>query len=148
MQANVRDRVVFASPKAKRNASMWPEHACVNSASSFRPWPMVFDYRVESAYTGWPDRLYLIGTGGRVLYKSKGGLGAVEIPCARDPQDAKGLRGNTIPTRGLAVFEFDQGKGQRPAGRGYSRISRPAGRRWCDQLLRHTLMIEIGRAHV
>ena len=32
-----------------------------------------FDNRVESAYTGWPDRLYLIGKGGRVLYKSKPG---------------------------------------------------------------------------
>jgi hypothetical protein len=29
-----------------------------------------FDNRVESAYTGWLDRLYLIDRGGRVLYKS------------------------------------------------------------------------------
>jgi type I thyroxine 5'-deiodinase len=28
---------------------------------------------VENAYTGWPDRLYLIGANGRVLYKSKPG---------------------------------------------------------------------------
>ena len=27
----------------------------------------------ERAYTGWPDRLYLIGRGGRVLYKSAPG---------------------------------------------------------------------------
>lgn len=27
----------------------------------------------ESAYTGWPDRLYVIGADGRVAYKSKPG---------------------------------------------------------------------------
>lgn len=32
-----------------------------------------FDNRVESAYTGWPDRMYLIASDGRVLYKSKPG---------------------------------------------------------------------------
>jgi type I thyroxine 5'-deiodinase len=32
-----------------------------------------FDNRVEQAYTGWPDRLYLIAPQGRVLYKSKPG---------------------------------------------------------------------------
>jgi Iodothyronine deiodinase len=31
------------------------------------------DNKVESAYTGWPDRLYLIDRGGKVLYKSKPG---------------------------------------------------------------------------
>jgi type I thyroxine 5'-deiodinase len=32
-----------------------------------------FDNQAEAAFTGWPDRLYLIGKGGRVLYKSKPG---------------------------------------------------------------------------
>jgi hypothetical protein len=31
-----------------------------------------FDNQVETAYTGWPDRMYLIADG-RVLYKSKPG---------------------------------------------------------------------------
>jgi hypothetical protein len=31
-----------------------------------------FDNQVETAYTGWPDRMYLIA-GGRVLYKNKPG---------------------------------------------------------------------------
>lgn len=31
------------------------------------------DNRVERAYTGWPDRLYVIGTDGRVRYKSAAG---------------------------------------------------------------------------
>jgi type I thyroxine 5'-deiodinase len=31
------------------------------------------DNRVEHAYTGWPDRLYVIDRGGRVAYKSAAG---------------------------------------------------------------------------
>jgi type I thyroxine 5'-deiodinase len=31
------------------------------------------DNRVERAYTGWPDRLYVIDTAGRVRYKSAPG---------------------------------------------------------------------------
>jgi Iodothyronine deiodinase len=31
------------------------------------------DNRVERAYTGWPDRLYVIDRGGRVAYKSAAG---------------------------------------------------------------------------
>ena len=31
------------------------------------------DNRIERAYTGWPDRLYIIGTDGRIYYKSAPG---------------------------------------------------------------------------
>jgi hypothetical protein len=31
------------------------------------------DNRIERAYTGWPDRLYIVGTDGRVRYKSAPG---------------------------------------------------------------------------
>ena len=31
------------------------------------------DNRAERAYTGWPDRLYVVGTDGRVRYKSAAG---------------------------------------------------------------------------
>lgn len=32
-----------------------------------------FDNSTETAYTGWPDRLYLIARDGRIAYKSKPG---------------------------------------------------------------------------
>ena len=32
-----------------------------------------FDNKTESAYTGWPERIYLIDRNGRVVYKSKPG---------------------------------------------------------------------------
>jgi type I thyroxine 5'-deiodinase len=31
------------------------------------------DDRVEAAYTGWPDRMYLIDRSGRITFKSKAG---------------------------------------------------------------------------
>lgn len=31
------------------------------------------DNRVGTAYAGWPDRLYILGTDGKILYKSEPG---------------------------------------------------------------------------
>jgi type I thyroxine 5'-deiodinase len=42
-----------------------------------------FDNTVEKAYTGWPDRLYLIDAQGRIAYKSKPG------PFGFHPDDLK-----------------------------------------------------------
>ena len=73
MQSNVRDHVLFASPK-NENERFSVAGACVRKLGIRFP-ALVdgFNNRVEAAYTGWPDRLYLIAKGGRVLYKSKAG---------------------------------------------------------------------------
>jgi hypothetical protein len=73
MQSNVHDGVLFASPKneAERYSVAG---SCVRKLGI--KFPAVvdgFDNRVEAAYTGWPDRMYLIAPGGRVLYKSRPG---------------------------------------------------------------------------
>jgi hypothetical protein len=73
MQSNVRDHVLFASPtnEAERfNVA----GACVRRLGiKFPALVDSFDNHVETAYTGWPDRLYLIAPGGSVLYKSAPG---------------------------------------------------------------------------
>jgi type I thyroxine 5'-deiodinase len=73
MQSNIKDKVVFASPK---NLDERAEAAgsCVRKLGI--KFPAVLDEfgnSTERAYTGWPDRLYLIDTAGRVVYKSKPG---------------------------------------------------------------------------
>jgi len=73
MESNIKDKVVFASPKdeAERDEIAG---ACVRKLGI--KFPAVidgFDNTVEKAYTGWPDRLYLVDAGGRVAYKSKPG---------------------------------------------------------------------------
>jgi hypothetical protein len=73
MQSNVRDKVVFASPK---NISEREQVAgmCVRKLGiKFPALIDGFDNVTEQAYTGWPDRIYLIDKSGRVVYKSRPG---------------------------------------------------------------------------
>ena len=73
MQSNVRDKVLFASPH-NEDERFSVAGSCVRKLGiKFPALVDGFDNRVESAYTGWPDRLYLIGAGGRVLFKSTPG---------------------------------------------------------------------------
>ena len=84
LQSNVRDKVLFRSPRdEEERASV--AGACVRKLGI--KFPAVvdsFDNRIETAYTGWPDRLYLIATDNSVLYKSKPG------PFGFHPQDLAG----------------------------------------------------------
>ena len=88
MQSNVKEGVLFASPhnEAERFSVAG---ACVRKLGiKFPALIDGIDNTVESAYTGWPDRLYLIARGGKVLYKSKPG------PFGFDPDNlAAALRG-------------------------------------------------------
>ena len=73
MQSNIRDNVVFASPKSfgqrQEVAGM-----CVRKLGiKFPALIDDFDNIAEQEYTGWPDRIYLIDKNGRVAYKSRPG---------------------------------------------------------------------------
>jgi len=73
MQSNVKDGVLFRSPRDETERAT-VAGACVRKLGiKFPALIDGFDNRAETAYTGWPDRLYLIAPGGRVLYKSKPG---------------------------------------------------------------------------
>lgn len=73
MQSNLRDNVVFASPKNKDERNSLATSCVRKLGIKFPALIDGFDNLTESAYTGWPDRLYLIGQDGRVLYKSRPG---------------------------------------------------------------------------
>ena len=73
MQSNIKDKVVFASPRSEEERGL-VAGSCVRKLGI--KFPAVLDEfgnSTEQAYTGWPDRLYLIDTSGRVAYKSKPG---------------------------------------------------------------------------
>ena len=73
MESNVKENVLFASPKNAEERE-YVAGACVRKLGI--KFPAVidgFDNTTEKAYTGWPDRLYLIGSDSKVLYKSKPG---------------------------------------------------------------------------
>jgi len=73
MQSNVKDKVVFASPHSEEERG-FVAGACVRKLGIEIPAVLdEFGNSTESAYTAWPDRLYLIDAAGRVAYKSKPG---------------------------------------------------------------------------
>ena len=73
MQSNVKDNVLFASPKTMEERAT-VAGSCVRKLGI--KFPAVLDgidNKTEQAYTGWPDRLYLIDRDGRIVFKSKPG---------------------------------------------------------------------------
>ena len=73
MESNVKEQVVFASPRSEEERGV-VAGACVRKLGIEIPALLdEFGNSTESAYTGWPDRLYLIDATGRVAYKSRPG---------------------------------------------------------------------------
>ncbi len=73
MQSNVRDNVLFKNPTTDAERQQVAGSCIRNLHIEF---PALLDSvanNVERDYTGWPDRLYLIGADGRVRYKSEPG---------------------------------------------------------------------------
>ena len=73
VSSNVRDGVLFASPQTPAERIATAETCVVKLAVKLPALVDGIDNRIERAYTGWPDRLYVIGTDGRVRYKSAAG---------------------------------------------------------------------------
>jgi Iodothyronine deiodinase len=73
MESNIKDKVVFASPRTEEERA-FVAGACVRKLGVEIPALLdEFGNSTESAYTAWPDRLYLIDGAGKVAYKSKPG---------------------------------------------------------------------------
>jgi len=73
MKSNIKDNILFANPKTDEERA-FVAGACVRKLGI--KFPAVIDgidNHTEVAYTGWPDRLYLIDRDGKVVYKSKPG---------------------------------------------------------------------------
>jgi Iodothyronine deiodinase len=73
MESNIREQVIFASPRNEEERGL-VANACVRRLAIRLPAVIdEFGDSTERAYTGWPDRIYLIDAEGRVAYKSKPG---------------------------------------------------------------------------
>jgi len=73
LEDNVKEGVLFKSTQTAEERDD-VAHLCVVKLGIEMP-ALVDepDNRVERAYTGWPDRLYVVGSDGRVAYKSQAG---------------------------------------------------------------------------
>ena len=87
MESNVRDKVVFASPKDFDERAL-VAGTCVRKLGIKFPAAIDgFENTAERAYTGWPDRIYLIDANGRIAYKSRPG------PFGFKPEELKAALG-------------------------------------------------------
>jgi type I thyroxine 5'-deiodinase len=70
MPSNIKQNIVFASPRSIEERTAVAD-SCVRNLHIEIP-ALLDGFRdaTEAAYTGWPDRLYLIDRDGRVAYKS------------------------------------------------------------------------------
>jgi hypothetical protein len=103
MQANVHDRVLFASPKNEAERFSVANSCVRRLGIQFPALVDGFDNRVETAYTGWPDRLYLIAPGGRILFKSKPG------PFGFHPADLAAAITQAMNTKRLVLVGTEPG---------------------------------------
>ncbi len=73
MQSNIKDKVVFASPRDDRERASLANTCVRNLKINFPAVVDEFGNSTESAYSAWPDRIYVIDADGRVAYKSQPG---------------------------------------------------------------------------
>ena len=91
MRSNVKENVLFHSPSSNSERASVADACWRKLGVHFPALLDGIENRVESAYTGWPDRLYLIGRAGKVLYKSKPG------PFGFDPDElAKAIQSSGV----------------------------------------------------
>jgi type I thyroxine 5'-deiodinase len=69
----MRDEVVYASPTDATAREDLANVCVVKLGIEFPAIVDNFDDATDTAYSGWPDRLYVIDREGRVAYKSKPG---------------------------------------------------------------------------
>jgi Iodothyronine deiodinase len=77
MDSNVEEKVVFDQPRtdeARRDAAkILVERLDYRMPVALDP----IDDRVGKAFAAWPERIYIVGAGGRILYK--GGMGPFQF---------------------------------------------------------------------
>jgi len=73
MQSSIKEGVLFRNPTTTEEREKVAD-SCVRKLHLAIPALIdSMDNSVEQKYTGWPDRLYLIGADGRVQFKSEPG---------------------------------------------------------------------------
>jgi type I thyroxine 5'-deiodinase len=73
MQSNVRDNVIFRNPRSDGERFQVAESCVRTLGIQFPALIDGIDNTVEHAYTGWPDRMFLIDREGKIVYKSEPG---------------------------------------------------------------------------
>ena len=70
---NLEGRVIVASPSNARDREAVADVCMTRLGLAMPAIVDTFDDSTEQAYTGWPERLYLVDRAGRIAYKSRPG---------------------------------------------------------------------------
>ncbi|MBI3096906.1 MAG: deiodinase [Planctomycetes bacterium] len=84
MPQNQKDGVVYKDPKTEEEREEVASD-CVKSLKL--PIPCLIDdmkNTAGTAYSGWPDRIYIVGTDGRIVYKGDPGPKGFDVEAARE----------------------------------------------------------------
>jgi hypothetical protein len=73
MPSNLKENIVFANPKVSAERTEIAGLCVLRLGIQFPALVDRMENTTEAAYTGWPDRLYVIDRDGRVAYKSATG---------------------------------------------------------------------------
>ena len=73
MSSNVRDNVIFRNPRTDAERGQVAESCVRTLGIQFPALIDGIDNAIETQYTGWPDRMFLIDRAGKVAYKSEPG---------------------------------------------------------------------------
>jgi type I thyroxine 5'-deiodinase len=73
LPSNLKEDVLFASPRNDDERIDVASMCVVKLAVKIPALLDGMDNRTERAYTGWPDRLYIVGTDGRIRFQSAPG---------------------------------------------------------------------------
>lgn len=73
LPSNIRDGVVYASPADASERAELAEICVTRLAIKIPALVDRFDDSTDNAYSGWPDRLFLIDRDGRIAYRSNPG---------------------------------------------------------------------------
>ena len=73
ISSNERDQVIHASPVTDAERCELAQTCTTKTNCTFPALVDGLDNAVDDTYTGWPERIYLIGTDGRIRYKSMPG---------------------------------------------------------------------------
>ncbi len=98
MESNRKDQVVFAQPRVfeerRKAAEILVERLKYDVPLAIDS----MDNKAEAAYAAWPERLYVVAAGGRIVYRGKLG------PFGFDPEGMeKALAGHLAGVRGDAA---------------------------------------------
>lgn len=73
LESNIKDKVVFASPRDQEERASIAGVCVRRLGIKFPAVVDKFGNSTEANYTAWPDRIYLINQQGRVTFKSRPG---------------------------------------------------------------------------